>query len=359
MKPVSIPPRTLVTDRGDAGRRLDLVLRRHLTDLSRATRTRVQFWIEDGRVTVNGGVVRRVSTRVGAGDEVTVALPDEAPRAAVLAEPGEPDRLFEDDHFLVVNKPAGVVSHPTFRHPAGSLLNVLLHYAQNWPGDQRPSLVGRLDKLTSGVIAVAKSTAAHARLQRTLASSRSEKAYLAVAYGTEMPERGTVSLNLRRDPDDRRRVIATQDDGRPSVTQFDRIDAAEIAGCAVALVQCRLVTGRMHQVRVHMSASGWPLVGDPKYGEAGWEQCQSPEIRARLQTFARQALHAWRLSFVHPFTQERIVVEAPLPDDMRDLIQACGLELSPGVSRDVYSRNVSAAPGAVKSTSSSPARPVT
>ena len=114
-----LPPRVLTADRGDAGRRVDLVIRRHLTDLSRATRTRVQAWIDDGRVSINGDVVRRVSTRAALGDTVTVELPDEQPRAPVLAEPGPLDCLFEDAHILIVNKPAGVVSHPTFLHTGG------------------------------------------------------------------------------------------------------------------------------------------------------------------------------------------------------------------------------------------------
>lgn len=324
-----LPPRVLTADRGDAGRRVDLVIRRHLTDLSRATRTRVQSWIEDGRVSINGAVVRRVSTRAALGDTVTVELPDEQPRAPVLAESGHLDCLFEDDHLLVVNKPAGVVSHPTYLHTGGSLLNVVLHHARQWPPDQRPSLVGRLDKLTSGVLIVAKSTEAHARLQRTLSSSFSEKSYLAVVYGPVDRERGRIDLRLRRDPDDRRRVVATTDEGLPSFTHFERLAKADSAGCPVALMRCQIVTGRMHQVRVHMAASGWPLVGDPKYGEPRWQQCSDDERRAALERFPRQALHSWRTAFVHPFTQERVEVEAPLPDDMRGLIALCGLRSVP------------------------------
>ena len=320
-----MPPRVLTADRGDAGRRVDLVIRRHLTDLSRATRTRVQAWIEDGRVSINGDVVRRVSTRAALGDTVTVELPDEQPRAPVLAEPGPLDCLFEDAHILIVNKPAGVVSHPTFLHTGGSLLNVVLHYASAWPPGQRPSLVGRLDKLTSGALVIAKTTEAHARLQRTLMSSFSEKSYLAVVYGPVNRERGSIDLRLRRHPDDRRRVIATTDDGLASFTRFERLAQADGAGCPVALVRCQIVTGRMHQVRVHMAASGWPLVGDAKYGEPRWQQCLDEERRRVLEQFPRQALHSWRTAFVHPFTQERIEVEAPLPDDLYRVMERGGL----------------------------------
>lgn len=304
---------------------MDLVIRRHLTDLGTATRTRVQAWIEGGRVSINGQTVRRVSARAALGDTVTVLLPDEQPRAPVLPEEGELHVLFEDEHLLVVNKPAGVVSHPTFLHPNGSLLNVLLWRARAWHEEQRPSLVGRLDKLTSGALVVAKTTEAHARLQRALTSSLSEKSYLAVVYGPVSRERGEIDLRLRRDPGDRRRVVTTVDDGLISLTRFVRLARAEASGCAVALLRCQLVTGRMHQLRVHLTASGWPLIGDPKYGEPRWQQASDESVRAALRGFPRQALHAWQLSFTHPFTQARIQVEAPVPDDMRALLDACGL----------------------------------
>ncbi len=323
-----LPPRVVTADRGDAGGRVDLVIRRHLTDLSRATRSRVQAWIEDGRVTINGEVVRRVSTRAAHGDTIIVELPDEQPRAPVLAEPGRLDCLFEDAHLLIVNKPAGVVSHPTFLHTGGSLLNVVLHYASDWPAGQRPSLVGRLDKLTSGLLIVAKTPEAHAQLQRTLTSSFSEKSYLAVVYGPVDRERGSIDLRLRRHPDDRRRVVATASEGLASLTRFERLAQADSSGCPVALMRCQIVTGRMHQVRVHMAASGWPLVGDPKYGEPRWQRCLDEEHRKALERFPRQALHSWRVAFAHPFTQERIEVEAPLPDDLRQLMDECGLQMA-------------------------------
>ena len=319
--------RTVVADRGDSGRRVDLVLRRHLTDISRATRTRVQSWIEAGCVTINGHLVSRVSARTALGDEVTIHLPDDVRPAPVVPEEGALDRLHEDDTLLIVNKPAGIVSHPTYRHPTGSLLNTLLWHARAWPSDQRPSLVGRLDKLTSGVVVVAKTSRAHARLQRVLASSRSVKSYLAVVYGPMANERGEISLRLRRDANDRRRVVATSDDGLVSLTRFERLAQADAAGCPVALVRCQLATGRMHQIRVHLTASGWPLIGDPKYGEPRWELARTGHVRDTLQAFERQALHAWKVSFAHPFTGDSIEVTAPVPGDMCQLLDVCGLPL--------------------------------
>jgi len=326
---VAVPPRTLCADRGDAGRRIDLVLCRHLTDIPRATRTRVQSWIEGGRVSINGSLVTRVATRAALGDRVTVELPDDEPRAPVLAERGQLDRLFEDEHLLIVNKPAGIVSHPTYLHPSGSLLNLVLHEAQHWPDGQRPSLVGRLDKHTSGAIVLAKTTPVHARMQRTLAAASTDKSYLTFVYGPLIRERGIIKLRLRRDPQDRRRVVASPEEGMPSTTLFQRLAEADVAGCSIALLRCRLVTGRMHQIRVHLAASGWPVIGDAKYGAPGWERSRDSTVRERLRRFARQALHAWRLSFVHPFSGERVMIEAPVPDDMVQLGAAAGLPVPP------------------------------
>jgi 23S rRNA pseudouridine1911/1915/1917 synthase len=319
-------PRILTADRGDAGRRIDLVVRRHMTDLHAATRTRVQAWIERGHVSINGHVVRRVSTRATLGDQVAVQVPEEDAPNPVLAEDIPLDVIFEDDYLLVVNKPAGLVSHPTYGHPTGSLLNTLLFHAQHWNVGQRPSLVGRLDKLTSGVVLIAKSTPAHARLQRVLGSALSEKVYLAVVYGPVAQSHGEIALHLSRDPDDRRRVIATRNDGTPSMTRYVRLDQTDIAGPAPALLQCRLMTGRMHQIRVHLASSGWPIVGDPKYGEPRWQQIGDVAMADALGQFPRQALHAWRMSFVHPFTNERLEVEAPIADDVSALLRSCGLQ---------------------------------
>jgi 23S rRNA pseudouridine1911/1915/1917 synthase len=314
----------LIADRGDAGRRVDLVVRRHLVDLTRATRTRVQQWIEAGMVSVNGRVVRRVSTRAALGDIVTVDVPEGSVPLPVTAEEGPLHVLFEDDHLLVANKPAGIVSHPTFGHPSGSLLNLLLWHGRSWPEALRPSLVSRLDKHTSGAILVAKTPMAHARLQHTLRSPTSSKAYLAVVHGPMSPSHGTIDDRLGRDPNDRRRVIV-RPDGVASLTRFVRID--EHASGAVALAGCELLTGRMHQIRVHMAARGWPLVGDAKYGSTRPLPVDDEEIRAAVHGFGRQALHAWTLAFEHPFTGQRVRVEAPPPDDLRRLLDTCGLRL--------------------------------
>src|SRR5215468_8100344 len=173
--------RTLVADRGDAGVRLDRVLRRHLADLQTATRTRVQQWIAGGRVTVNGRPVQRVAARAALGDLVCVAIPDAVPRRAMRGEELALDVLYEDDSFIAINKPAGMVVHPAFKHPTGTLMNALLGRAQQWPSGQRPSIVGRLDKLTSGIVIAAKTRGMHAALQQAVhAGGERAKVYLAL-----------------------------------------------------------------------------------------------------------------------------------------------------------------------------------
>jgi 23S rRNA pseudouridine1911/1915/1917 synthase len=235
------------------------------------------------------------------------------------------DILFEDDDFIVVNKPAGLVVHPTYKHQSGTLMNALLWHARHWRHPQRPSLVGRLDKLTSGIVLAAKTSRMHTSLQRALATTVGEKDYLALVYGRVTIARGTIDLRLARDRADRRRVVASTTDGSPSVTRFERLARVRAPGVGLALLRCRLVTGRTHQIRVHLAATGWPIVGDPTYGRAGWAQVTDPVLSAALHALPRQALHAWRLAFPHPLTGHAVRIEAPVTPDVVSLLQLAGL----------------------------------
>jgi 23S rRNA pseudouridine1911/1915/1917 synthase len=302
--------RTVVADRGDAGVRLDLVLRRHLRDVDAATRTRVQAWIEAGQVTVNGAPVRRVSARAALGDIVVVALPPRTSRRSITAEDAALDILYEDDDLLALNKAAGIVVHPAFKHPAGTVMNALVGRARGWPAGQRPSIVGRLDKGTSGIVLVAKTAQVHAALQRAM--TRAEKVYLAVVDG-KVPPRGRIDLHVHSDPADRRRMVASNTTGTPSLTEFVCLARAQVDGRRLALVRCTLRTGRRHQIRAHLAARGWPIVGDTIYG-------------GRFMGINRQALHAWQLKLVHPTSSERLKIEAPIPADMRELIARARME---------------------------------
>jgi 23S rRNA pseudouridine1911/1915/1917 synthase len=324
---VSLRPeaRVIVADRGDAGRRIDLVLRRHLHDVAGVSRTRVQDWIESGLVEINGRPIKRVSARAALGDRVSVALPPERARRRMTAENIPLDVLFEDEWLLAANKPAGIVVHPAYQHASGTVMNALLWRARGWPPHTRPSIVGRLDKHTSGVVIVAKTAAIHAALQRALAADDAEKVYLAVVYGRVNVARGRIDLPLMKDRRQRRTVVAPANTGAPSVTRFERLARAPAPHAGLTVLRCSLGSGRAHQIRAHLAARGWPLVGDPTYGEPRWQRVVDPELADLLRAFSRQALHARRTSFVHPATRERITIEAPLPPDFDALLQATGL----------------------------------
>jgi 23S rRNA pseudouridine1911/1915/1917 synthase len=235
--------------------------------------------------------------------------------------------LYEDDHLLAIDKPAGVVVHPTHRHAAGTLMNALLWHARQWPESHRPSIVGRLDRFTSGIVLAAKTAAAHAALQRELGSPRCRKEYLAIVYG-RVPARGSIDWRLARDIRDRRRVAASRTRGAASLTEFRRVGPAASTRGGLSLVCCRLITGRTHQIRVHLAAEGWPIVGDRVYGEPRWTAIADPALSAAAQAFPRQALHAWRLAFTHPMTRRAATIEAAVPAEMQSILETAGLAYS-------------------------------
>lgn len=322
---MSEPARVVIADRGDAGRRIDLVLRRHLHDVAGVSRTRVQDWIESGLVQINGRPIRRVAARAALGDRVSVTLPREGARRQMTGENIPLDVLFEDDSLIAINKPAGMVVHPAYQNPSGTVMNALLWRAREWPAATRPSIVGRLDKHTSGIVVAAKSAAMHAALQRALAADGAEKAYLAVVYGRVNVARGRIDLPLMKDRHSRRTVVAPANIGAPSVTRFERVARVPAPRVGLTLLRCSLGSGRAHQIRAHLAARGWPIVGDPTYGEPRWHQVADPDLADVLRTFSRQALHARRVAFAHPIIGERLEIEAPLPADLVALLRASGL----------------------------------
>ena len=324
----AVETRTLQADRGDARHRLDHMLCRHLHDVPGLSRAWVQRAVARGLVSVNGVTATRSAQRTAVGDVVVVALQGRRQREVMVAEAGELDVVYEDEALLVVNKPAGLVAHPTYRHQHGTLMNRLLARATTWPEGQRPSLVGRLDKLTSGLVLVAKSARVHAALQRALQPVTAVKEYAALVHGVVPAGVRTISLPLMRDPEDRRRVVA-HPDGAPSVTVVERVSVSRAIDGApeVSLVRCHLRTGRTHQIRVHLAASGWPILGDPVYGRATSADAADalPDTTTSAHRITRQALHASALACVHPTTGHPLRVTAPLPDDMRALVEALGL----------------------------------
>lgn len=340
--------RTFVADRGDEGVRLDVLLTRQLTRLRTATRTRVQRWIDAGHVRVNGRVTSRPSRPLHAGDIVEVELPWQRSRADHQPEPIPLDILFEDAHLLIVSKPGGMLVHPTGRHRTGTLFNALLWQARGWPDAARPGLIHRLDRGTSGVIVVAKSRTVHARTVRLLRGGRARKRYLAIistAAGSAPPGSGTIRIPLQRISEAPPRMgPAAQGAGLACETRFEVLargaaaggragaDAGAGAAASLALLACDLVTGRLHQIRAHLHAAGWPIVGDPVYGPSGQDPQPGDEVRAAVALLGRQALHAWQVSLPHPITDEPIAVTAPVPDAMRAVMRAAGLELQAGLA---------------------------
>ena len=338
--------RTLDLDRGDHGVRVDLVLLRHLRDDRSISRNRIQKWIAAGDVLVNGVPPARAAWRVQVGDDVRVRVEQLRPRTRPAAQAMALEVLYEDDDVLALNKPAGLVVHPSYKNASGTLMNGVLERAKDWPAGSRPGLLGRLDKFTSGVVLVTKRAGVHAALQRAMEARRIDKDYVAVVWGRPSPARGTIDLALDRDPWDRRRITVTDRGGQPSVTKYERLavsaDPPPLAGSLASfgevspkrpaaakadtfsLVRCRLITGRTHQIRVHLSARGWPIVGDTVYGRKRKGGEPSP-LEDVAWSFPRQALHAWRLSLRQPTTGAPMEIVATLPEDMRQLATALGL----------------------------------
>jgi 23S rRNA pseudouridine1911/1915/1917 synthase len=292
-------------DRGDSRLRLDQILTRRVTSVTRMSRSVAQKWIEAGVVTVDGRVARRSSDRVREHAAIHVALPSDTPlRSVPEPEPARLDILYEDDLLIAINKPAGVVVHPSYKQLSGTLLNAVLWHVRE-RRDARPGILTRLDKDTSGIVVIAFNGGVHASMQRAAAAGHIRKEYLAIVHGSPRPTTGVIRDALGRDPEDRRRVVVTPG-GAPSETRYEV--ARSLPG-DLSLVRCELVTGRTHQIRVHLSARGWPIVGDRLYGP-------STSLRAgRTDQMTRQALHAWRISMPHPVTREPLVIEAPLPQD--------------------------------------------
>lgn len=308
----SVPP-------AQAGTRLDKWLAEALPELSRS---RLKALIEAGRVSGPGGPVADPAYKVRAGESFAVAIPEAVeavPRPQSIAIPV----VYEDEHLIVVDKPAGMVVHPAPGSPDATLVNALLAHCDGSlsgiGGVKRPGIVHRLDKDTSGLMVVAKTDAAHRGLARQFAEHSLDRAYWALVWGVPKPPRGEVSGNIGRSPADRKKMAVVNRGGKPALTRYRVVKPC---GEAAALVECRLATGRTHQIRVHMSAIGHPLIGDPAYGRptAARLRALSPEARQAVQAFGRQALHAYLIGFSHPITGERLQYESPMTYDFRGLL---------------------------------------
>jgi 23S rRNA pseudouridine1911/1915/1917 synthase len=316
-----------------AGKRLDQWLAALLApDLSRS---RVQALIRAGAVSLDGRPVTEPKRKVAAGERFEVALPEpEAPEPKGEAIPL--DVLYEDDALIVIDKPAGLVVHPGPGNWTGTLVNALIHHCGDTlsgiGGVRRPGIVHRLDRETSGVMVVAKTDHTHRMLAEAFADHGRdgdlERAYVALVWGVPARMAGTVDAPLGRSASDRtlRAVVPEgRSDARHAVTHYtvlERYGPGRPEEQIASLVECRLETGRTHQIRVHMAHIGHPLVGDPAYGRAFRTKVNRlpPELAQKVAAFPRQALHARLLAFRHPETGEIMRFEAPIPRDMGELL---------------------------------------
>lgn len=302
------------------GLRLD----KALSEASGLSRERVKALLGEGRVTLNGARANSASMKPAAGTQFAIAVP---PAATAAAEPQDIplDVVYEDEALIVVDKPAGLVVHPAAGNLDGTLVNALLHHCAGQlsgiGGVARPGIVHRIDKDTSGLLVVAKSDAAHEGLARQFADHSIQRAYRAVCAGRPAPPAGTVRGAIARSPVNRKKMaLVAEGRGKHAVTHYRTLQPLDLSGASASLIECRLETGRTHQVRVHLSSIGHPLLGDPVYGRP------SSKFRAVLQAldFCRQALHAAQLGFIHPISGERLDFRAEMPADMRELIKELG-----------------------------------
>ena len=307
----SAPPRPATVPAAAAGRRLDAVLAELFPEYSRS---RLSAWIKSGHVTVDGAPARPRDAVHGGETVVLDAFEDVQTRAE--AEDIPLDLLYEDEHVFVLDKPAGLVVHPGAGNPAGTLVNALLHRDPALDRLPRAGIVHRLVKDTSGVMVVARTLPAHTALVAQLSAREVHRQYLAIVVGA-LVSGGTADAAIDRHPRDRLRM-AVREDGKDAVTHYRLRERFR----AHTALECRLETGRTHQIRVHMAHLKHPIVGDPLYGGPLRLPKGAPDaLVAALRGFRRQALHAEVLEFAHPLGGQPVRCEAPLPDDMRDLLR--------------------------------------
>ncbi len=305
----------------EAGARLDSYLAARLPAFSRS---RIKSLILDGHVTRGGTITRDASESVQAGATYSLTPPPPTPATPQGQEMGL-NILYEDEYLLVLNKPAGLVVHPAPGNQEGTLVNALIAHCgaslTGIGGEARPGIVHRLDKDTSGVMVVAKTEQAHAKLSAAFATRALEREYKALIWGVPNPTQGEIEGDIGRDPRERKRMAVVSRNGKHALTRYKMVQGF---GQGAALIVCRLATGRTHQIRVHLAHIGHPLIGDPVYLKrrpAAAKYMPEP-ARSLALDFPRQALHAETLGFFHPIIGESLRFTAPPPEDFLALERA-------------------------------------
>jgi 23S rRNA pseudouridine1911/1915/1917 synthase len=291
--------------------------------IENATRSKIQKAIEQGLVTVSGKPVK-ASHEVSSGEVICCTLP-QPPRVKALPEAIPIEVVYEDEDLIVVNKPAGMVTHPAYGNYTGTLVNALLHHCARLStlnDELRPGVVHRLDKDTSGLIVAAKNDVAHAALARQFSQRTIEREYWAVVWGIFKERGGTIEANLGRSKSDRKKITVTRE-GKHAVTEYQVLESFT----DLSLIRLKLRTGRTHQIRVHLAHIGHPVFGDPTYGGrriawGGADTRRKAEVQHLLSLMPRQALHAKTLGFIHPLTNKFLSFDSDLPADMKKLVDS-------------------------------------
>lgn len=306
------------------GTRLDRFL---INATEGVSRTYLQRLIREGNVIINGKVAKQPSTALREGDRVCLTLPPPRPLDTAQPEKISLDILHEDSHLIVLNKPAGMLVHPANRVNVGTLVNALLAHCckdlSGIGGVERPGIVHRLDKDTSGVLVVAKTDVVHRELSAQFEKHSITRQYVAVVCAPPAKTTDTIDARIARSRRDRRRMTTVETGGRHAVTHYEVLERHP----KFALVQLTLETGRLHQIRVHLQHIGHPVAGDAIYGgeQRALNDADTPELKQALARLKRQALHARLLGFEHPATGEHLTFSAPMPKDMQRVVDALGL----------------------------------
>ena len=303
-----------------SGKRLDQFL---IGATEGVSRTYLQKLIREGAVTVNDKGTKQPSWKLRVGDQVCLSLPDSRPLETGQPEDIPLDVLYEDNHLIVLNKPAGMLVHPASGVNSGTLVNALLGHCTDLSGIggvERPGIVHRLDKDTSGVLVVAKTDVVHRELSGQFEKHTITRQYVAVVCGVPAEVTGTIDAQIVRSRRDRRRMTTVKNNGRRAVTHYQVLESYH----KFSLVQLTLETGRLHQIRVHLRHIGHPVAGDPIYGgeQRALNDANTLPVKHALIHLKRQALHARTLKFEHPVTHERMLFSAPKPADMERLVDA-------------------------------------